>query len=419
MTSWLVPRQWLTPDQVRMIELSPERHRVVAGTPGSGKTQVLLHRAVWLRDRFRVAGEKLRVFVFTNVLKNYIASALPLLGLPPSCVSTFDRWCCDTYRRVMRRPLPCVVEEGEARPDFRAIRHAVLLWARTLRAKDKPFHYVMVDEGQDLDAASFDILAAVAHHVTVGIDFRQQIYDRVVREDDILARLGVLREEVAFLASFRCCPWVARLAGRFLDDPLERAAWLTELRAAQGEKELPLLFVAGSAEDEAERLVEILRSRLLRHEQVVVLLPRRRLVAAWAEFLGRRRVEVEVYPEIDFASARPKLIAYHSAKGLTADTVLMPSLTAEAFDKFEPALQQRLLYVGITRARRWAYLSTVRNGAGLFPPLTRLLDPAAAEICAFQRSEPAQENGQQSEITDDDIDKLLSDVRSNDPLSLL
>jgi superfamily I DNA/RNA helicase len=415
----LVPRQWLTPNQLHTVELSPDRHRVVAGTPGSGKTQVLLHRAVWLRDRFRVAGDHLRVFVFTNVLKNYISSALPLLGLPPSAVSTFDRWCCDTYRRVMRRPLPCVVDDDEARPDFQAIRRAVLLWARTLRDRDRPFHYVMVDEGQDLDADSFAILAAVAHHVTVGIDFRQQIYDRVVREAEILSRLGVLHEEVAFLASFRCCPWVARLAGRFLDDPLERAAWLTELRAAQGEKELPLLFVAGSAEEEQERFLEILRSRLLRHEQVVVLLPRRRLVAAWAEFLGRRRVEVEVYPGIDFSSARPKLIAYHSAKGLTTDTVLMPSLTAEAFGKYDAALQLRLLYVGITRARRWAYLSTVRDGAGLFPPLTRLLDPAAADICAFQRSRTTQGNGQESEITEDDIDKLLSDRTSNDPLSLL
>jgi superfamily I DNA/RNA helicase len=418
-TSWLVPRQWLTAEQRRVVELSPDRHRVVAGTPGSGKTQVLLHRAVWLRDRFRVAGDNLRVFVFTNVLKNYIASALPLLGLPPSCVSTFDRWCCDTYRRVMRRPLPCVVEDNETRPDFRAIRQAVLLWACSLRAKDKPFHYIMVDEGQDLDAACFGILAAVSHHVTVGIDFRQQIYDRVVTEDEILALLGLLHEEVAFLTSFRCCPWVARLAGRFLDDPLERSAWLVELRAGPGEKELPLLFVAGSPEEEAERLVEILRARVLRHEQVVVLLPRRHLVAAWAEFLARRRVEIEVYPNIDFTSSRPKLIAYHSAKGLTADTVLMPSLTAEAFDKFEPALQQRLLYVGITRARRWAYLSTVRNGTGLFPPLTRLLDPAVAEICAFQRGAIGGESGHEPEITAEDIDELLSEDSSNDPLSLL
>jgi len=418
-TSWLVPCSWLSPEQARAVELSPERHRVIAGTPGSGKTQVLLHRAAWLRANYRVRTDGLRVFTFTNLLKSYIASALPVLGLPPSCVSTFDRWCCDTYRRVVRRPLPAVVEDGEARPDFRAIRLSVLRWARGLERREKLFHFVMVDEGQDLDADSFEILQLVAHHVTVGIDFRQQIYDRVVREDEVLARLGLARGEVAFLPSFRCCPWVARVAGRFLDDPFERAAWLAELRAEQSEKELPLLFVARSAEEERERLVEILRARTLRHEQVFVLLPRRRQVGAWAEFLATRRIEVEVYPDLDFASVRPKLIAYHSAKGLSADVVLMPGLTAAAFDKFNAALQCRLLYVGITRARRWAYLSTIDSGAGVFPPLERLLHPAAAEICTVQRSAPARAGSTLAEITDADLERDLFDFSSTDPLSLL
>ena len=45
MSGWLVPRSDLTPEQLRAIELPPTEHRVVIGGPGSGKTQMLLHRA--------------------------------------------------------------------------------------------------------------------------------------------------------------------------------------------------------------------------------------------------------------------------------------------------------------------------------------------------------------------------------------
>lgn len=45
MSAWLLPLEDLTPEQVRAVELKPSEHRLIFGGPGSGKTQVLLHRA--------------------------------------------------------------------------------------------------------------------------------------------------------------------------------------------------------------------------------------------------------------------------------------------------------------------------------------------------------------------------------------
>lgn len=35
--SWLLHRTELTPEQLRIVEMSPESHRLILGPPGSGK----------------------------------------------------------------------------------------------------------------------------------------------------------------------------------------------------------------------------------------------------------------------------------------------------------------------------------------------------------------------------------------------
>jgi hypothetical protein len=103
MPTFLLPRLELTPDQLRVVELPPSEHRIMFGPPGSGKTQILIHRAANLRDTYRVDPERFRILVFTNVITDYIRSALQFVEIPEACVMTFDRcvwnFIADTYRR--------------------------------------------------------------------------------------------------------------------------------------------------------------------------------------------------------------------------------------------------------------------------------------------------------------------------------
>lgn len=121
--SWLVPREELTPDQIRAVEQAPTEPRVILGAPGSGKTQILLHRARYLCDEYDIPPQRLHVFVFTNALKDYIRTALTDLDLPEGCVTTLDDWWVETYKRQVSRGLPWRSEERC--PDFAAIRRAV------------------------------------------------------------------------------------------------------------------------------------------------------------------------------------------------------------------------------------------------------------------------------------------------------
>jgi Superfamily I DNA and RNA helicases len=64
MSTWLLPRSELTSEQLRAVELSPLSHQVIFGAPGSGKTQILLHRAAFLRNHLGTKPNRFRIFVY-------------------------------------------------------------------------------------------------------------------------------------------------------------------------------------------------------------------------------------------------------------------------------------------------------------------------------------------------------------------
>ena len=72
MGRWLVPREELTVEQVRSVELPMDENRLVSGGPGSGKTLVLAHRAQFLMEDLGIEPDRLRIFVYTKTLAAYI-----------------------------------------------------------------------------------------------------------------------------------------------------------------------------------------------------------------------------------------------------------------------------------------------------------------------------------------------------------
>jgi superfamily I DNA/RNA helicase len=381
--TWLVPREELLPDQLRAVELSPSEHRLIVGPPGSGKSLVLLHRAAWLRAEFNAKPERFRIFVFTKSLKAYIRSALHLLDLPESVVWGFDAWCVGYYRRHISPQLPSQDDEDDT-PDFTAIRAAVAASLKAHPPKPKLYDFVMVDEGQDLDGSAFEILDAVAGHVTACMDSKQQIYDRGSDEREILERLRLRRRNVALLAAFRCCPYIARLAAQFVPEADERETYLRQVRTVQAEREQPLLLIAASPAQEMEMLADVLRTRLLRGERVGVLVPKKIVMKEVATALRHAGIDVETSDRMNFATDLPKVMPYHSAKGITLDSVLLPGLVAPNFHRYTPPRIERLLFVAITRAPSWAYLSTVPGGGEVFAPLQRLLEDGGERCWTVQ-----------------------------------
>jgi superfamily I DNA/RNA helicase len=378
--SWLIPTRELTPDQLRAVQMDAKEHRAIVGGPGSGKTQVLLHRARHLLDSLRSKPDRFRVFVYTNALKEYIRSAVLDLGLPEDCVSTFDQWCRAYYQSHVGGRVPW--NEEEKRPDFEAIRAGVIQHARG--SNQKLFDFVLVDEAQDLEEEVFAFLRQVSAHVTVCVDNKQQIYERGTAEAAILAQLGIRKRNVSLIEAFRVCPYLVEVAAQFIPDLSEREAFRNQTRQPQVERQTPLIYSARNFEDERERLFEVIRERLLKNERVAIFLPQNRQVYGFARGLTDAGIPVEVPPQRgskqalpahDFASPNPKLMAFHSAKGLTFDSVFMPRLTDDAFPRTTPERVERLLFVGITRATRWCYFSSIAGRH--HPMIDRILWPLA------------------------------------------
>jgi superfamily I DNA/RNA helicase len=363
--SWLIPRDELTAEQIRAVELSLAENRVILGAPGSGKTQILLHRARHLSDEYGARPARFHVFVFTRVLKEYIRTALVDLDLPEDCVTTLDDWCAQIYKQEVRASLPW--DASNRCPDYATVRRAV-----HKRVKDRNlFDFVLVDEGQDLDAGAFALVKDLAPHVTVAMDHRQQIYDEGCGETEVLRELGLRRSNLTLLDAFRCCPYILRVASEFVEDPKDRAALLNQCRTSQMEIQTPLLYEAANFEDERARLIEVLRERQIVDRTIGILFAQNRQVEGFAQGLRAEGISVETRRSgLDFSSHLPKILTIHSAKGLTFDSVLMPRLVAASFAGKLTGWAERLLYVGLTRATKWLYLSTVSGRA--VPALSRI-----------------------------------------------
>ena len=356
----------LTPEQRAIVELRPDRHHLVMGPPGSGKTQILLHRARWLRQTYKTPPDGFCVLVYTNVLTYFLRQSLDFLGIPKEKVRTFDDWCADLWDQYVRKSKPRTVADrrGKSFIDFPAVRTGVLQSLQTLAAAGqfKPYlDFVLVDEGQDLDAAAFGILRLTTKHLTVFADARQQIFEGGASVPEMELHLNLTGKSASMLTAYRNSPDIAKLASYF-GNAYEGVNYQAQ------ERQKPCLYIANDWEDEINHLADVIRERRLLNHKCGIIVPTNLDLFSVTNKLKERGIEVHQAIAVrrggtppDFDSLTPIIASYHNAKGLTFDCVLLPKLVENNFKRVTGERRRRLLLVGITRATQWVYLSTVRG----------------------------------------------------------
>jgi len=345
-------------------------HKAIVGGPGAGKTLVLLHRLNLLFHRAGKNPDAVRLFVYTNTLKEFIRAGNDVLPVPDECILTFDKWCVDTYKTHINQRLP----QSEGRPDFDAIRASVYHAIDSGELPTPIFDYVLIDEAQDMDVGAIEILKRIARHITVCMDGKQQLYDGGISEPEALTRLGLSRHNTALLAAFRCNPMVTELAAQFIPDESRRQEFMRQASNIEMDRSRPLFYVADNPTDEMAHMVEMVRLRLGYGDSIAVLFPQQRQVHGFAKGFTGAGIDVEVQRRwgepIDFSNPMPKLMTYHQAKGLTFDSVFLPRLNQSSFPG---AMRERighLCFVGVSRAVKWVYMSG-KNQA-LIAPMQKL-----------------------------------------------
>ena len=102
---------------------------------------------------------------------------------------------------------------------------------------------------------------------------------------------------------------------------------------------------------------------------MAILFPTFAQVGLFADFLRDQGILADRQPQtdrqgrreaLDFASGRPAVLTYHSAKGLTFDSVLLPGVTKTAI-RARHSSARRMLFVAITRATNWVYASALER----------------------------------------------------------
>lgn len=349
---WIIPRTELTEDQLAAVNLSSDKHRIIVGGPGSGKTLALAHRARRMLDE-GYAPDRVRLLVYTKTLARYLRTGLQELGIPEHIVKTFDAWCLEVYRAEVGGRPPSKKDSGS--PDWEAVREAALR-ARNMKAQGPLLDVVLVDEAQDLDSVAIRLLAATSSHVTLAMDQRQQLYSGKVDVATAADILGLRRPQGNLLTAYRCTPLIVDVASVFLpDDEAERFRASNLLPLA--EREVPMLEETTSDEAELDLLAKRLGERALLGQRSAVLVPFRYTVGPVANGLRKRGVNAVDMDEADFDDIRPVVITYHSAKGLTVEAVFLPQLTTSAFPSRDDGTRVRnQLFVGISRATHWVWL---------------------------------------------------------------
>jgi len=334
----VVSRSRLTPHQLEVVKKPSGENRVVIGPAGSGKTQVLIHRAAYLAEAGKVPLEKYLLFVFTDIARDYLGSALTRFNLSRDSVITFDNWCRLFFENNISRDLPRTYIN--LRVDYTKIRLKVLEELRRRKKLHNMLEFALVDDGQDLAPEAFEIF-----------------------------KMGGVRDSL--LGTHRNSLQVAKLASYFISEERAKQDYLNRSAARKKIKKLPQCFSAPSLEKEMDLLAETLKMRLSRNERVGIIVPTPLLLHNLVKELKKRGVPVEkaIEPDaqnvfhdaFDFENNVPKIATNHTAKGLTFDSVFLPQLTEEGFLKFNSPTRLRMLFMGIARARKRVYLSTVKG----------------------------------------------------------
>lgn len=96
---------------------------------------------------------------------------------------------------------------------------------------------------------------------------------------------------------------------------------------------------------------------------VGILLPRNKDVKTVSNLLNNNGInhEAKFYgstwvDDLDFTSDNPKVMTYHSAKGLQFEAVFLPDISPLSDDEDKNISEQKALYVAMTRTYRYLYV---------------------------------------------------------------
>jgi superfamily I DNA/RNA helicase len=221
--------------------------------------------------------------------------------------------------------------------------------------------YIIVDEIQDFDKDEISALKSAAKKCFFFFgDTAQSIYEglkstQIIRDIAYEANLS----EFQLYFNYRLPKTIARIT----EDHIGIDTKYNDGTYKSNENTIPRIIQYNNREEQLKAIVRIVKKNNL--TDVGILFPINDQVKYASEFLTREGLNNEAkYKDkadwknnkdtLNFNSSNPKLMTYHSAKGLQFETVFLPDCSIEK--TFNNNSQQKSLYVAMTRCYKNLYV---------------------------------------------------------------
>ncbi|MDL2315305.1 ATP-binding domain-containing protein [Bacteroidales bacterium OttesenSCG-928-C19] len=306
--------------QVKIINKRTDNSFIVKGCAGSGKSILALWKAKQIQNEGRGTYQ---FIVFTKALMQYMSDGVRQVGINANNVDYHWNW-----------------ENRKGSPSA---------------------DYIIVDEAQDFSKEDILKFKSKANKALLLYgDSAQQLYvflqdKRTVSMEEIAVITGYQTEQLVF--NHRLPKKIARLAQKIssTDDDLEG-------RCKNEGVEKPKVLRYNSFELQLDAIAEIVKNR--NFEDVGILFRHNADVERAYNHFQKKGINVEAKfgrtIDLNFNSDNPKLMTYHSAKGLQFEAVFIPECTCSNNDDRNP------LYVALTRTYQSLYVMHSGNLSSFF-----------------------------------------------------
>jgi superfamily I DNA and RNA helicase len=223
-TLWWTKKEQLDRDQIGLIEKLPLRETfLILGPPGSGKTNVLLRRAQFVRGQNM---PNVLVLTFTRPLTEFVKTGcFDAQGreiFPPNCVTTLESWQRTLY--VQHR-----ADRPGSAPTLMEWKRQLAAGAMGFRDQGRipPYDALFIDEAQDLLAEEVELIAQWSPVIFFVGDDRQKIYEDTEGLDAVRKVVSPANERILEF-HYRVAPEICQVADRILLPPNGKSLASTE-----------------------------------------------------------------------------------------------------------------------------------------------------------------------------------------------
>lgn len=324
---WLVDPGELDEFQREVFQLDINDDYIIKGCAGSGKTILALYRAQEVHLQASIDGEypSFTFVVFTKTLTSFIKSGILELGINVNQVIHWEKW------------------DGS------------------------PVDYIIVDECQDFPKEKIQLFFESKNKsIMLYGDSEQQIYSNGISLEMIAKDFGVVQKELN--KNYRLPKLIADFVSHLNNDSTFKD------RCVKEGTEKPRIKKWPSWEEELDYIMTEIRTR--NYTDVAILVPFNATNTAPPTNQSYRNVEsIRTYFEnnsfgheakinngrgiddLDFDSELPKVMTFHSAKGLQFETVFIPFCDYPGQETWLIDNVKKPLYVGLTRTFKNLYIT--------------------------------------------------------------